>query len=86
MQDFGEQIRLRRKSLKINQQELANRARVTPRTIYAIEMNKANPTLDVLMRILEELDLEILIDNKKPQGHEENMINNTEVGGGVRLH
>jgi DNA-binding XRE family transcriptional regulator len=45
----------------LNQQDLAEMANVTTKTIYAIENNKGNPTLEVLKKVLNVLGLEIRI-------------------------
>jgi y4mF family transcriptional regulator len=65
MAEFGKIIKERRESMGLNQQELAEKSGVTPRTIYSIETDKANPTYDVLVRVLNVLGLELMIDSKK---------------------
>jgi y4mF family transcriptional regulator len=64
LQDIGRIIQERRNQLALNQQDLAEMAQVTIKTIYAIENNKGNPTIQVLDKILEVLGLEIKIQIK----------------------
>jgi y4mF family transcriptional regulator len=64
LQDIGRIIHERRNQLALNQQDLAEMAQVTIKTIYAIENNKGNPTIQVLDKILEVLGLEIKIQIK----------------------
>jgi y4mF family transcriptional regulator len=59
--DLGKIIQERRNELSLNQQDLAEMANVTTKTIYAIENNKGNPTMEVLKRVLNVLGLEIRI-------------------------
>jgi y4mF family transcriptional regulator len=59
--DLGKIIQERRNELSLNQQDLAEMANVTTKTIYAIENNKGNPTLEVLKKVLNVLGLEIRI-------------------------
>lgn len=62
--DIGEQLRNRRKELGITQPHLAEIAEVSINTLYKIERGEANPTLEVLYRLLEVLGLEIHIGIK----------------------
>ena len=62
---IGEQIRLRRKELMITQPDLADIAGVSVNTLYKIERGQANPTIDVLSKILDVLGLEITISVKQ---------------------
>jgi y4mF family transcriptional regulator len=59
--DLGKIIQERRNELSLNQQDLAEMANVTTKTIYAIENNKGNPTMEVLKKVLNVLGLEIRI-------------------------
>jgi y4mF family transcriptional regulator len=56
---IGQLVRKRRKDLHLNQQDLAELAQVTIKTIYAIESNTGNPTIEILERILHVLGLEM---------------------------
>ncbi len=62
--DIGKMIQERRNELELNQQDLAEMANVTIKTIYAIENNKGNPTIEVLKKILNVLGLEMKIQIK----------------------
>lgn len=62
---IGEQLRSRRKELRITQPHLAEIAEVSINTLYKIERGEANPTLDVLYKLLEVLGLEIHIGIKQ---------------------
>lgn len=62
---IGEQIRLRRKELKITQPDLAAIADISVNTLYKIERGQANPTIEVLGKILDVLGLEIVIGVKQ---------------------
>lgn len=62
---IGEQIRLRRKELKITQPDLADIAGISVNTLYKIERGQANPTIEVLGKILDVLGLEITVGIKQ---------------------
>jgi len=62
---LGTTIQQRRKQLKITQPHLAELAEVNVNTIYRIERNEANPTMQVLNKILEVLGMELKIEVKK---------------------
>ena len=61
---IGKIILERRNALSLNQQDLAEMANVTIKTIYAIENNKGNPTIEVLKKILSVLGLEMKVQIK----------------------
>lgn len=61
---IGESIKKRRKSLKVTQVELAEMADISPNTLYKIERNQANPTLDTLKKLGDILGLEICMKTK----------------------
>lgn len=61
MTQIGDTIKERRKMLKINQRTLAELSGVGINTLTKIERNEANPTIDVLGKILDTLGLEIQI-------------------------
>lgn len=63
---IGEQIRLRRKELKITQPVLAEIAGINLNTLCKIERGEANPSLKILEKVLEVLGLQISI-NIKPR-------------------
>ena len=62
---IGEQIRLRRKELMITQLDLADIAGISINTLYKIERGQANPTIEVLGKILDVLGLEITVGVKQ---------------------
>ena len=60
--ELGNSIKDRRKFLKITQEDLADIAEVSERTLRSIEKGEANPELDSLMKICEVLGLSIDIN------------------------
>ena len=65
--DLGSIIQKRRISLALKQEDLAEIAGVTIKTIYSIENNKGNPTFQVLQKILNVLGLEFKVQIKKAE-------------------
>ena len=61
MKEIGEEIRLRRKFLKIDQRTLSELAGVSVNTLTKIERGEANPSVNVLTKILNTLGMEIKI-------------------------
>jgi transcriptional regulator with XRE-family HTH domain len=59
-------VQQRRKQLKITQPHLAELANVNINTIYRLERNEANPTLEVLTRIADVLGMELKLEVKQP--------------------
>jgi transcriptional regulator with XRE-family HTH domain len=55
-----EAIQKRRKLLKITQRDLAEISGVSLRTVKALETGDANPTLEILARVLDPLGLKII--------------------------
>lgn len=64
MNKFREEIKNRRRFLKINQQELADLAGVSINTVVAVERGTGNPQLDTLLSICNVLGL-ILVTKLK---------------------
>lgn len=62
---IGNIIQQRRDFLAMKQEDLAEIAGITAKTIYLIESGKGNPSVDTLSKILDVLGLEIMIDIKK---------------------
>ncbi len=62
---IGEVIKERRKSLRINQINLAEMAGISKNTLYKIERGQTNPTIEVLKKIADILGLEIKLEVKK---------------------
>ena len=63
-QNIGECIYKRRKRLNISQVDLAEMSGVSLRTINAIERGEANPTVDVLSKVLAPLGLVISLQER----------------------
>lgn len=59
MSTIGQQIKERRKSLKVTQRQLADLSGVGINTLTKIERGEANPSLKILERILDTLGLEL---------------------------
>lgn len=64
MSKILEQIMERRESLGLSQRDLAELSGVSLRTINAMERGKANPSLDVLSKILEPLGLKLTLSER----------------------
>jgi len=64
MKIFGNVIKNRRKALSITQRELAALSGVGINTLTKIERGEANPSLKVLLSILDTLGLQINIQIK----------------------
>lgn len=59
MSNIGQQIKKRRKSLKVTQRQLADLSGVGINTLTKIERGEANPSLRILERILDTLGLDL---------------------------
>lgn len=64
MSNLGKQIVNRRKQLNISQADLADMSGVSLRTLSAIENGDANPSIDVLSKVLEPLGLVITLQER----------------------
>jgi len=64
--EIGEQIKKRRRVLRITQPDLAEMAGISINTLYKIERGQANPTIQILNKIIEILGMEIKIEVKQP--------------------
>ena len=64
MINLGKQIVNRRKQLNISQADLAEMSGVSLRTVNAIENGDANPSVDVLSKVLEPLGLIITLQER----------------------
>ena len=60
MNKFREEIKNRRRFLKINQQELADLAGVSINTVVAVERGTGNPQLDTLLSICNVVGLTLV--------------------------
>lgn len=59
---IGELVQDRRKTIKIRQEDLAEIAGISPRTLRDIEKGIANPELETLLKIFEVLGLDIKVE------------------------
>ncbi|MBO4829255.1 MAG: helix-turn-helix transcriptional regulator [Fibrobacter sp.] len=64
MVNLGKQIVNKRKQLNISQADLADMSGVSLRTLSAIENGDANPSIDVLSKVLEPLGLIITLQER----------------------
>ena len=62
---IGKQIKKRRTTLGITQQDLSELAGISPNTLYKIERGQANPSLRVLIKIAEVLGMELKMEVKQ---------------------
>ena len=65
LQEIGNAVKERRKSLGVNQQTLADLAGVAVNTVVAIERGEGNPQLTTLLNILDTLGLQLDINIKQ---------------------
>ncbi len=63
--ELGRAIKERRNTLKITQPHVADLAGISLNTLYKIERGQANPTIEVLEKLLDVLGLQISIQTKK---------------------
>lgn len=64
---IGKSIKERRKTLRVTQPELAKLANISVNTLYKIEREKANPTLETLTKIADVLGMEVTLQVKNFQ-------------------
>ena len=62
---IGKSIKERRKTLRVTQDQLADLAGISVNTLYKIEREQANPTLDTLTKIADTLGMEVCLRVKK---------------------
>jgi y4mF family transcriptional regulator len=67
IQAISEEIRRRRRLLKITQEDLAELSGVSTRYIHDIEKGIANPSLATLLTILQILGLELSVRIRQPK-------------------
>lgn len=65
VQDLGKTIRDKREFLNLKQEDLAEISGVATKTIYAIELGKGNPSIKTLMKLLNVLGMEMIVQTKK---------------------
>jgi len=64
MKTIGLEIKTRRKALGVNQKTLSELAGVGINTLTKIERGEANPTLEILEKVLETLGMELKVTVK----------------------
>jgi transcriptional regulator with XRE-family HTH domain len=64
LEQLGNIIRERRNELSLSQENLSNKSDVAIKTIHSVELGKANPSVKTLEKILEQLELQIIVVNK----------------------
>ncbi|HSZ25484.1 MAG TPA: helix-turn-helix domain-containing protein [Cytophagaceae bacterium] len=62
---LGNTLKQRRDLLHISQEELSKLSGVGIKTIYAVEQGKGNPSLEILLKLLEVVGLEFELSIKK---------------------
>jgi len=62
---IGNSLKERRKMLRVTQDQLAELAEISVNTLYKIERNQGNPTLETLTKIADILGMEICLQIKK---------------------
>lgn len=65
IEQIGEIIFRRREYLSLKQEDVAEMAQVTTKTIYMIESGKGNPSLQTLEKIMSVLGLELIVRIKQ---------------------
>ena len=65
--EIGEQIKDRRKVLRIIQPDLAEMAGISINTLYKIERGQANPTVEILNKVADILGMELRLEVKQPK-------------------
>jgi transcriptional regulator with XRE-family HTH domain len=63
--ELGELIKIRRKELKIRQEELADLSNIALRTIRDLEKGVGNPSIQTLSSIMTILGIELVFTLKK---------------------
>lgn len=64
LEHLGNIIRERRNETSLSQENLSERSNVAIKTIHSIELGKANPSVNTLAKILDNLGLQIIVVNK----------------------
>ena len=64
MEKIGKEIAERRKQQGLSQQDLAEMSGVSPRTINAVELGKAHPSINVLSKIVKPLGFIVTLDER----------------------
>ena len=64
MENLGKQISERRKKLGLSQDDLAEISGVSPRTINSVELGKANPSINVLNKMVKPLGFVVSLSER----------------------
>ncbi len=64
MEGLGKQISERRKKLGLSQEDLAEISGVSPRTINSVELGKANPSINVLNKMVKPLGFVVTLSER----------------------
>lgn len=62
---LGHIIRDKRNELGFTQEMLSNQSDVAIKTIHSVELGKANPSVKTLSKLLESLQLSLIVINRK---------------------
>ena len=64
MENLGKQISERRKKLCLSQEDLAEISGVSTRTINSVELGKANPSINVLNKMVKPLGFVVTLSER----------------------
>lgn len=64
MEEIGKQIAERRKKKGLSQQDLAEMSGISPRTINSVELGKANPSINVLSKMVKPLGFVVSLSER----------------------
>ena len=64
MEEIGKQIAERRKKKGLSQQDLAEMFGISPRTINSVEQGKANPSINVLSKMVKPLGFVVTLSER----------------------
>ena len=64
MENLGKQISERRKKLCLSQEDLAEISGVSTRTINSVELGKANPSINVLSKMIKPLGFVVTLSER----------------------
>jgi DNA-binding XRE family transcriptional regulator len=62
---IGQQLKNRRKELEITQETLATISGVSKNTIYQIEREQYNPSLQIIQKLADVLGMKLTLEVKK---------------------
>lgn len=68
MYEIFENLQIRRESLGLSQRDLSEMSGVSLRTINAIENGSANPSIEVLCKLAEQLGLKLSLTERVVNG------------------